>query len=101
MDTEMKQFLCKLIPPRPTFTQDMTEVERKIMQEHVDYWKDLSNRRVAIIFGPVLDPKGTWGVAIVEVASEPEAHILGRNDPAVQAGFIFEIYPMPGVILRK
>jgi len=96
MNTEMKQFLCKLIPPRPTFAQDMTEVERKIMQEHV-YWKDLSDRRVAIIFGPVLDPKGIWGVAIVEVASKPEAHILGRNDPAVQAG----IYSMPGAILRK
>ena len=96
MNTEMKQFLCKLIPPRPTFAQDMTEVERKIMQEHV-YWKDLSDRRVAIIFGPVLDPKGIWGVAIVEVASKPEAHILGRNDPVVQAG----IYSMPGAILRK
>jgi hypothetical protein len=35
--------------------------------------------------GPVLDPKGTWGVAIVEVASEPEAHVLGRNDPAIKA----------------
>jgi uncharacterized protein YciI len=96
MNTEMKQFLCKLIPPRPTFAQDMTEVERKIMQEHF-YWKDLSDRRVAIIFGPVLDPKGIWGVAIVEVASKPEAHILGRNDPVVQAG----IYSMPGAILRK
>jgi uncharacterized protein len=58
-----------------------------IYSEHVVYWKALSDRRIAIIFGPVLDPKGTWGVAIVEVASESEAHILGRNDPAVQAGF--------------
>ena len=89
------------MPPRPTFAQNMTEVERKIMQEHFDYWKDLSDRRIAIIFGSVLDPKGTWGVAIVEVASEPEAHILGRNDPPVQAGFTFEVYPMPDAILRK
>jgi len=37
----------------------MTEVERKIMQEHVVYWKALSDGRIAIIFGPVLDPKGT------------------------------------------
>ena len=84
-----------------TFAQDMAEVERKIMQEHVVYWKALSDRRIAIIFGPVLDPKGTWGLAIVEVASEPEAHILGRNDPAIQAGFTFEVYPMPGAIVRK
>lgn len=66
MNTGMKQFLRKLIPPRPTFAQDMTEVERKIMQEHIIYWKDLSDRGIAIIFGPVLDPIGTWGVAIVE-----------------------------------
>jgi uncharacterized protein YciI len=65
------------------------------------YWKDLSERRTAIIFGPVLDAKGTWGLAIVEVASEPEAHILGRNDPAVMAGRTFEVYPMPGAIVRK
>ena len=101
MNAGMKQFLCRLLPPRPTFAQDMTEVERKIMEEHVVYWKDLSDRRIAIIFGPVLDPKGTWGVAIVEVANESEAHILGRNDPAVQVGFTFEVYPMPGAILRK
>ena len=101
MNTEMNQFLCKLIPPRPTFAQDMTEAERKIMQEHVVYWKDLSNRRIAIIFGPVLDPKGTWGVAIVEVAIEPQAHIFGRNDPAVQTGLTFEVYPMSGMIIRK
>ncbi len=82
------------------FCSCMTEVERKIMQEHVDYWKDLSDRRAAIVFGPVLDQRA-WGVAIVEVASEPEAHILGRNDPAVQAGFTFEVYPMPCAILRK
>jgi len=55
MNTEMKQFLCKLIPPRLTFAQDMTEVERKIVQEHFVYWKDLSDRRIAIVFGPVLD----------------------------------------------
>jgi len=57
--------------------------------------------RTAIIFGLVLDAKGTWGLAIVEVASEPEAHILCRNDPEVQAGFTFEVYPMPGAIIRK
>jgi len=61
MNTEMKQFLCKLIPPQPTFAQDMTEVERKIRQEHIVYWKD---RRIALIFGPVLDPKGIWGLLL-------------------------------------
>ncbi len=59
MNTERKQFLCKLIPPRPTFVQDMTEAERNVMQEHAIYWKGLIDRRIAIVFGPVLDPKGS------------------------------------------
>ena len=55
----MRQFLFKLIAPRPTFAQDMMEAERKVMQEHVVYWKGLADRGVAVVFGPVLDPKGS------------------------------------------
>lgn len=95
MGTETKRFLYKLIPPRPTFVQDMTEDEKKVMQEHAIYWKDLVDRRIAIVFGLVLDPRGPWGVAIVEVADEPDARILGTNDPAVKAGLTFDVYPMP------
>jgi uncharacterized protein len=79
----------------------MTEAERKVMQEHAIYWKDLTERRIAIVFGPVLDPKGMWGVAIVEVADEADAPALGTNDPAVQAGLTFEVFSMPGAIVRK
>ena len=101
MNSVTKQFLYMLIPPRPTFAQDMIEVERKVMQEHAIYWKGLVDRGIAIVFGPVLDPTGTWGVAIVEVADEPDAHALGTNDPAIKAGLTFEVFPMPGAIVRK
>jgi hypothetical protein len=37
--------LYKLIPPRSTFAQDMTEVERKVMQEHATYWKGGTDQR--------------------------------------------------------
>lgn len=53
----MAYFLYKLIPPRATFPQDMTEAEGKLMQEHVAYWKDFADRRIAVIFGLVVDPK--------------------------------------------
>jgi len=79
----------------------MIEVERKVMQEHAIYWKGLVDRGIAIVFGPVLDPTGTWGVAIVEVADEPDARALGTNDPAIKAGLTFEVFPMPGAIVRK
>jgi hypothetical protein len=38
----------------------MTEAERKVMQEHAVYWKGLTDRGIAIVFGLVLDPKGLF-----------------------------------------
>jgi len=47
MNARKKQFLYKLIPPRSTFAQDMTEVERKVMQEHATYWKGVTDKGIA------------------------------------------------------
>lgn len=44
------RFFYKLIPPRPTFVQDMTEAERKAMGEHAINWKDLIDKGVAIVW---------------------------------------------------
>ncbi len=57
----MKYSLYKLIPPRPTFPKDMTDIEEELMHEHFNYWKDLADRRIAIVYGPVEDPKGMYG----------------------------------------
>jgi uncharacterized protein YciI len=98
----MTYFLYKLISPRTTFPQDITCMEMKIMQEHVVYWKDLTDKKIVLLFGPVADPKGTYGLAIVEADDEDVANEYGKHDPAIAAdvGFKFEIYPMPQVILR-
>jgi uncharacterized protein len=82
--TEKNLFLHKLIPPRPTIVQDMTEVERKVMQEHAAYWKGLMEDGIAIIFGVVLDPKCPWGISIVDAANESDVHTIVSNDPAVK-----------------
>jgi hypothetical protein len=37
----------------------MTEAERKAMVEHAIYWKDLTDKGIAIDFGLVLDPKSS------------------------------------------
>jgi hypothetical protein len=95
MNIDTKRFFYKLIPPRPTFVQDMTEAEGKAMDEHAKYWKNLTDTGIAVVFGLVLDPNGPWGVAIVEVEDEPHAHLVGTNDPAVKAGLTFEVYPVP------
>jgi uncharacterized protein YciI len=93
-----KYFLCKLIPPRPTFPQDMTDAEAKLMQQHVTYWNTLMDRGLVIVFGPVADPRGTYGLAILELKKE-DANALGVNDPTIKANvdFHFEAYPMSTV----
>lgn len=67
-----KHFVVRLIPPRPTFAADMTEEERAIMAAHGAYWRGLMNRGIALLFGPVLDPAGVWGLGILE-AKDPDA----------------------------
>ena len=82
MENNKKHFFLKLIPPRSTFPMDMTQDERNIMMQHVAYWTELMNRNIAIVFGPVMDPDGPYGVGVVEVDSEEEVDILIENDPA-------------------
>lgn len=99
----MPFFLCKLNPPRPTFAQDMTPTERQAMMEHVGYWTDMLNRGIAIVFGPVADPKGAWGVGIVEVPSEEAIRSITATDPAILAniGLSYELFPMPNAVFKK
>jgi hypothetical protein len=65
MNDVRKRFMYKLIPPRPTFAQDLTESEGKAMQEHTIYWKGLKDQGIAIVYGLVLDPKGSWGLELL------------------------------------
>jgi uncharacterized protein YciI len=99
--SEKKHFVLKTIPPRPTFQQDMTEEERNIMKQHVAYWTDKADKGIAIVFGPVFDTKGGYGLGIVEVDNENQVHILIDDDPAVKSALLAtEFYPMRA-ILRK
>ena len=98
----MPVHLCKLLPPRPSLPGDMSEDEVKLMGEHASYWRALTERGIAVVFGPVFDPAGVWGLAIVDVADESIASALTNDDPVIrsQSGFRYEIYPMPQAIVR-
>lgn len=96
-----RHFLVKLIPPRPSFAMDMTEDERELMQQHGAYWAELAQKGIALLFGPVLDPAGPYGIGIVEVEKEEEIGILTENDPVTKSGrqFRHETYMMPQLIV--
>ena len=97
----MKHFLFKLIPPRPTFPGDMTQAEAKLMREHSEYWRHLMSKGFVVVYGPVSDPKGTYGIAVLQLNDDADANALGANDPTIKAnvGFRFEIHSMPQVVL--
>jgi uncharacterized protein len=81
----------------------MTDMEGELMQEHFNYWKDLVDRRVAIVYGPVEDPQGVYGLAIMQTEDETIAHNIRVSDPAIKrdVGFRSEIHLMPETILRS
>ena len=98
----MPFFLYKLIPPRPTFACDMNDDERAIMAEHAAHWSRLTEAGTALVFGPVADPAGTWGMAVVDAASEADVRALGNADPAVSSGVCtYDVHAMPHTIVGQ
>lgn len=91
-----KHFFLKLNPPRASFTTDMTFEEKQIMQKHVEYWRSHVNDGTVIVLGPVFDPAGGYGIAVVEVESDEHLNELISKDPANGLNS-YEIFPMRAV----
>jgi hypothetical protein len=71
------------------------------MREHGLYWRGLMSQGMVIAFGPVADPTGGYGIAIMRLDDTVDPRPLAAGDPAVtaQTGFTFEVHPMPQVVL--
>jgi uncharacterized protein YciI len=98
----MPHYLCKLKPPRPTFMDDMTRDEAVLMRAHREYWTPRVETGVVVAMGPVADPAGGYGVAIIEAASAPALEAMQRADPVIAAGrgFGYENLLMPAIAVR-
>jgi hypothetical protein len=99
----MAYFLCKLIPPRRTFLEDMTAEERALMGEHAAHWAPYVEGGLVIAMGPVADPAGPYGVMIADVASQASLSALQGADPVIRAdrGFSFETFVMPALATTR
>jgi uncharacterized protein YndB with AHSA1/START domain len=94
-------FLIRLLAPRATFMQDMTADERAVMIQHQAYWRGHLAAGTAIVFGPVADPKGGWGLGVLRVPDEAALAELEAKDPAVRTlGMRYEVLPMVRAIYR-
>jgi hypothetical protein len=100
MSADKKSFFLKLNPPRASFTMDMTDAERSIMQKHVAYWAPYVQDGTVVVLGPVMDPKGGYGIAVLTVDNEEQLKTLIDNDPANGLNQ-YECYPMRAVTKQQ
>jgi uncharacterized protein YciI len=98
----MKNYLLKLLPSRADFAQTMTDAERAMMQDHVAYWTKLAETGIVVALGPVADPKGFYGIGILQLDDGVDPATLTNGDPAIlaNAGLHYEIVSMPRLITR-
>jgi hypothetical protein len=93
---ELKHYFLKLNPPRLSFTLDMTTQERAVMLAHIQYWMPYVQDGTVIVLGPVADPKGGYGIAIIGVNDQSLLDRLVAGDPA-NGLCSYEIHPMRAV----
>lgn len=84
----MSTFILRLIPPRPSFVLDMSDEERTAMERHAAHWQSFIDAGQMVVFGPVLDSTGSWGLGVVEAEDEDEEKLraFAAEDPAVTTG---------------
>jgi uncharacterized protein YciI len=93
----MMLFLFRLIPPRADFAQTMTSEEERAMAGHRDYWQQLLKDGLVVVYGPVADPEGVWGLGVLRAADRAEVLAIGERDPSVTAGVnTFEVFEIMG-----
>lgn len=92
----MKHYVCRLLGPRPTFPQDMTPQEAEIMRAHTAYCGELLRAGRALLFGPVADPAGVWGLGVLQLDDDADPQAIVANDPVMKAniGFSYQVMPM-------
>jgi uncharacterized protein YciI len=99
----MSLSLYRLMPPRPTFPSDMTPDEAQVMHEHALYWRQFAASGKVLVVGPVADPEGAFGIAIIVGEEGEDLGPLCKADPAIKSGlgFSYKLHLMPKFILSS
>jgi uncharacterized protein YndB with AHSA1/START domain len=89
-------WFVRLLPPRPSFAFDLDADERAVMQAHGAYWREKMHAGQVIVFGPVNDPAGPFGLGVLRAAGQAELEAFQAADPAILSGlgFRYEALPM-------
>jgi uncharacterized protein YciI len=82
----MPTFVLRLKAPRPDFALTMSDDEREIMGRHAAHWQPYVESGRMVVFGPVLDGTGSWGLAVIESEDEAELRAFAERDPVITTG---------------
>ncbi len=82
----MTTFVIRLMAPRPDFALTLSDEERAIMGRHAAHWHPYIDSGRMVVFGPVLDSGGSWGLAVIEADDEDEVRTHADHDPVVTTG---------------
>jgi hypothetical protein len=94
---EKQYFFLRLNPVRADFIQTMTDEERGIMIRHSMYWREFQLQGKIVVYGPVMDPAGAFGMGVAAVDSEEELKAFIAGDPATGLSTI-DHFPMRAVL---
>lgn len=66
------------------------------MQAHTAYCAELLRAGKALVFGPVADPAGVWGLGVLQLSDDADPQEIVANDPTIKAnaGFTYQVMPM-------
>ena len=56
------------------------------MGRHAAYWQPLVDAGQMVVFGPVLDAGGSWGLGVIEAEDEAQLRAFAQRDPVVTTG---------------
>jgi uncharacterized protein YciI len=79
-------FVFRLKAPRPNFALDMSDEEREVMGWHAAHWQPYIESGEMVMFGPVLDSTGSWGLGVVQSDDEDQLRDFVARDPVVTTG---------------
>jgi hypothetical protein len=95
-------FTFRLLPPRPSFADDMTDAEGEVMATHFAYWLDLFEQGHVPVFGLVLEPESPWGLCVIRADDREAVVAMAEADPAVSSGTCtYAVGTMPRAYLQQ
>jgi uncharacterized protein len=102
-ETIMFQWLLMAKPTRLEMLLESTPEEDEIIDQHLAYVEDLTQKGILIMVGRTLNTDATgFGLTIFEAEDEIAAREIMENDPAVKNGIMTAtLYPYRVALSQK